>query len=207
MTSQYSENRSAETKRVAALKRYTPAGSTALHKLLELSSNVLDFPVAGVSIIGEDEVSLLLSSSTLVSTHRRQDWICTELLSGEDVLMIPDVLAHRRFAELRGVQQMGWRAYAGAAIQTLDRQRLGSVFVADTKPRSEFRQRDRGILRSLAQLAMNQLELGRIAEFCPSEATSPAVDERATMASILSLAQAAERWERMRIPGVVSAAF
>lgn len=81
----------------------------------------------------------------------------------QGVYYLSDVSHDRRALGHSFVSDLGIRFYAAAPLRTHDSLNLGTVWVLDQKPR-ELAPPEEEMLRALAALAMNQMELRLYAE-------------------------------------------
>lgn len=153
--------------RLEALAAYqivnTPA-EAAFDRLTELSASIFGVPLAAVTFMTEDQQWFKASVGTDLRVAPRDASFCQALfeVSAPDVLVVPDVLADDRFRGLAVVQGPPYvRFYAGAPLITPEGVRIGSLCLYDVTSRPDFSDRERTILRHLADQVMSELELRR----------------------------------------------
>jgi GAF domain-containing protein len=116
-------------------------------------SATLDVPVALVSLVDTDRQWFKSHHGVEATETPRDMSICAHAIHGRDVLQITDALADARFADnplVTGAPHM--RFYAGMPLTLSDGTCVGTLCVADTRPR----QLDE--LRRLGRLVVHELE-------------------------------------------------
>lgn len=92
---------------------------------------------------------------------------CSHAIVHDEVMVVPDARADERFRSNPLVfADPHIRFYAGAPLQTPEGHNLGTLCVIDREPR-DLSPEQRELLHRLAQLAMRELELRRLAHLCP----------------------------------------
>ena len=152
-----------EAARLAALRRYdildSPPEAT-YDRVTRLASRLLGMPFAAVSIVDVDRVWFKSREGVDLTEVDRNDSFCviTDPGSGEP-WAVADAQDDPR---LRGTAQVVGdpyvRAYAAAPLITHDGHSLGALCVFDSRPR-RFSTEDLDVLRDLADVVMNELEL------------------------------------------------
>jgi ribonuclease BN (tRNA processing enzyme)/DNA-binding response OmpR family regulator len=124
----------------------------------EAISTELDVPVALVSLVDSDRQWFKSRHGLDVAETPRDMSLCAHAILGPDVLHIPDTLADPRFAENpMVVGQPRVRFYAGVPLTLADGSRVGTLCVADFRPRRlDDDQLD--TLRRVAALVVHELE-------------------------------------------------
>ncbi len=124
---------------LAELGLHTPHAAheadAVLDGLVRCAAHLLGYPVAIVSLVGEDRMWFKARYGTDVVDDTRGPSFCTHTVLGDTLFEVPDALADPRFAHspwVTGETQL--RAYAGLPIR-LDGLTLGALCVADTVPR------------------------------------------------------------------------
>jgi PAS domain S-box-containing protein len=87
--------------------------------------------------------------------------ICQHVVSSRSPLVVSDTAADPLLRDNLAVTKYGLRSYAGLPLLAGDGSAIGSLCVADTRPR-EWTQSDVLMLTSLAAAATSQVELGRV---------------------------------------------
>jgi phosphoribosyl 1,2-cyclic phosphodiesterase len=121
---------------------------------------VLDVPVALVSLVDSDRQWFKSRHGTTVEQTPREMSLCAHAILGTDVLQIEDTLADPRFADnplVAGGPRL--RFYAGMPLILDDGSRVGTLCVADHRPRHlDDDQLD--ALRRTAALVARELQTG-----------------------------------------------
>ena len=157
---------SAECARRAVLKSYRldrPAPEGAFDHVLRLAADLFEVPTAMVSFVGEHEPVVEGDTGSDARGTTRDASFCAHVIASDGVLVVSDALDDPRFRHDPLVTGEPFvRFYAGAPIVTPEGHRLGSVSVVDTVPRAAFTGRQCGLLQSLAQIVMDDLERRRL---------------------------------------------
>lgn len=155
-----------EAERLDALAQYTDdpqALEASLDRLTEIAGALFDVPMAMVGIMDEHEQRFIscygMPSGDSVD---REDTVCTYAMLEEDVTVIEDLLEDPRFEDNPGIREVGFRFYASADITTPDGHDLGTFCLYDDEPRG-LDEGERALLQKLADEAMDQLQLRRLA--------------------------------------------
>jgi PAS domain S-box-containing protein len=151
-----------EVARLAALHSYgafgTPA-EEALDRITALAARLFKVPISLVSLVGEEQQWIKSAFGMGLDSHNREDGFCTHVIASDEIFVVEDARLNPVFSANPYVDcEDGVRFYAGAPLINADGYRLGSLCVLDTKPRN-FNAEERAILRDLAALAMDELEL------------------------------------------------
>jgi PAS domain S-box-containing protein len=132
-------------------------------RITALVADIYDVPIALVSLIDVDR-QWFKSRLGLEATQTPRDVaFCAHVLpmGGQAVLIVPDATLDPRFADnplVTGGPRI--RFYMGAALTTKSGQNLGALCAVDTKPRARPSHREIERLKALAQIVMDELELG-----------------------------------------------
>ncbi|WP_353189612.1 sensor domain-containing diguanylate cyclase [Pandoraea pnomenusa] len=154
-----------EAERLAALRRYeildTPP-EPAFDRIVRLAAYVLGAPISLVSLIDESRQWFKARQGLEATQSPRSLAFCAHAILSDDVLVVPDARADRRFADNPMVTgEPNIRFYAGAPLCTPEGHRLGTLCVIDRKPR-ELDDQKRGLLADLSALVVDELELRRV---------------------------------------------
>jgi phosphoribosyl 1,2-cyclic phosphodiesterase/DNA-binding response OmpR family regulator len=157
-----------EQRRLAALRRLAVLDSEPEERFDRLTAEVaaaLDVPVALVSFVDSDRQWFKSRRGIDVAQTPREMSMCAHAILGHDVMEIPDTLADPRFAGnplVVGGPRL--RFYAGMPLTLADGSRVGTLCVADDRPRRlDDAQLDE--LRRVAGLVVAELEAsGRAAD-------------------------------------------
>ena len=155
-----------EAERLKALRHYqildTPP-EPAFDRIAETATNFFHVPIAGVSLVDEDRVWFKSRVGIDAEQTARDAGLCSSAMLSQGVYHLRDAAHDERALAHPFVAEVGIRFYAAAPLRTPDGLSLGTVWVIDQKPR-ELAPGEPEMLRTLAALAMNQLELRRHAE-------------------------------------------
>src|SRR5260370_715191 len=152
-----------EAERLNALRRYeildTPP-EPAFDRIAEMAANFFHVPMAGVSLVDEDRVWFKSRVGINVHQTARDAGLCSSAMLSQGVYHLSDAAHDQRALGHSFVADLGIRFYAAAPLRTHESLNLGTVWVLDQKPR-ELAPEEAEMLRTLAALAMNQIELRR----------------------------------------------
>jgi formate hydrogenlyase transcriptional activator len=155
-----------EAERLNALRRYqildTPP-EPAFDRIAEMAANFFHVPMAGLSLVDEDRVWFKSRLGIEASQTARDAGLCSTAMLSQGVFHLRDAADDERATAHSLVHDLGIRFYAGAPLRTEQGLNLGTVWVIDQKPR-ELASGEAEMLRALAALAMNQMELRLYAE-------------------------------------------
>jgi signal transduction histidine kinase len=128
--------------------------------IVEIASHICGTPIAIVNLVDEDRQWGKAHVGVDDSEAPREDSFCARAIeSTDEVFVVPDTLRDSRFAHNPMVQgDPHLRFYAGAPIVDREGHKLGSVCVADRRPR-ELSPGQLSALQALARQAMDQMEL------------------------------------------------
>lgn len=153
----------AEPDRLAALDRYgifdTPPEET-FDRLTRLAANLLHAPIALVSLV--DKTRQWFKSRVGLSADQtpRDMAFCGYTILENQALIVPDATQDPRFIDnplITGEPYI--RFYAAIPIKTPDGHRLGTLCVIDGRPRPRLNEGEMQILRDLAAMVEDELEL------------------------------------------------
>ncbi|ALS63356.1 hypothetical protein AT302_17335 [Pandoraea norimbergensis] len=154
-----------EAARLAALRRYDILDSSpepAFDRIVRIASYVLGTPISLVSLIDESRQWFKAKQGIDATQTPRSMAFCAHAILSDDVLVVPDAHADRRFADnplVTGDPHI--RFYAGAPLRTPEGHRLGTLCVIDRRPRTLDAEM-RGLLADLSALVVDELELRRV---------------------------------------------
>ena len=155
-----------EKERLGALREFqivdTPA-EAEFDDIARLAANLFRTPTALVSFVEEKRQFFKARVGFDPCETSREVSFCAHVLAQDDVLVVPDAHLDNRFKNNPLVLGSPFiRFYAGAALVVAGGQRIGSVCVIDTVPRPDLTESERGLLRQVAKLVMNQLDQRRL---------------------------------------------
>src|ERR1700730_10586787 len=155
-----------EAERLNALRRYeildTPP-EPAFDRIAEMAANFFHVPMAGVSLVDENRVWFKSRVGIEASQTARDAGLCSTAMLSQGVYHLSDAAHDQRALGHSFVADLGIRFYAAAPLRTHENLNLGTVWVLDQKAR-ELPPGEAEMLRALAALAMNQMELRLYAE-------------------------------------------
>lgn len=156
-----------EPARIAALQRYdvldTPP-EAPFDKITNLVRTVLGVPMSAVSLIDAERQWFKSHPGLDSGETARNLAFCDHTIRTREPMVIEDASKDARFSQNALVTGApGIASYAGVPLETPDGYNIGSLCAIDTRPRS-FDPAQIEILKGLAALVVEQLELRRIAE-------------------------------------------
>jgi serine phosphatase RsbU (regulator of sigma subunit) len=151
-----------EQERLAALRALkildTPP-EERFDRVTRLAAKLFDVPIAYVAMIDASRQWFKSKQGLMACQTPRDISFCGHAVLIDDALVIPDAKLDPRFADNPMVTGEPFvRFYAGQSLKTPDGKRVGTLCVVDRKPR-EFGDRDRAILRELADMIEKELGL------------------------------------------------
>lgn len=155
-------NVSDEERRLAAVRRYEildtpPDGS--FDNLAALAAKLFDAPIGIVSIVDTDRIWFKAHHGVDVDEIGRDPGLCASAITTDDAWVVTDAAADpRTLANPLVAGEFGLRFYVGHPLTTRDGYNLGTICVIDREPR-EVTEEQTGVLRDLAGLVVQQLEL------------------------------------------------
>ncbi len=165
-----------EAARLAALQDYgilDTGSDPAFDDIVLLASRICGTPTALVSLVGSDRQWFKAKVGFENSETPISQSVCSNVLEGPDILVIPDLSADARTKTnllVTGAPHI--RFYAGARIKTPGGFGLGALCVIDTLPRSKgLTASQTDALRALARQVMQQIEFRRMMRQLDSQAT------------------------------------
>lgn len=156
-----------ETQRLAALAEYvvvdTPPEPEFDH-IAELAADLFDVPIALISYVEKDRQFYKARVGFDACDSSRDVSFCAHVLVCDDVMVVPDARADPRFKNNPYVIGEPFiRFFAGAPLITAEGHRIGCICVTDPELRPPLSEHEKGILKRLATLSMDQLERRRVA--------------------------------------------
>jgi diguanylate cyclase (GGDEF)-like protein len=139
----------------------------AYDRITGLVRAVLDVPMAAVSLVDSDR-QWFKSCVGIESTETsREVSFCTHTIQARVPMCIPDAQLDPRFANNTLVTGPPFiRSYLGVPLSTPDGYNLGSLCAIDVRPRV-FTAAQIEVLKSFAEIVMDEMELRRIAHVDP----------------------------------------
>ncbi len=155
-----------EVERLNALRGYqildTPP-EPAFDRIAEMAANFFKVPMAGVSLVDEHRVWFKSRLGINAQHIARDAGLCSSAMLSHGVYHLRDAALDERALGHSFVADIGIHFYAAAPLRNREGFNLGTVWVIDRQPR-ELASAEAEMLRALAALAMNQMELRLYAE-------------------------------------------
>ncbi|MDL2344614.1 diguanylate cyclase, partial [Deinococcus sp. MIMF12] len=143
----------------------------AFGRLATLAAQFFRAPVALINFVAEDSTRCQACVGIDLRVLDRQVSFCSYTVLQPGVLAVPDLRLDPRFVDNPLVTAPGgYRFYAGAPLTTPSGYNIGTLCVLDTVPREGVSAVEREALRNLAALALDELELRRVATELEREA-------------------------------------
>jgi diguanylate cyclase (GGDEF)-like protein/PAS domain S-box-containing protein len=128
--------------------------------IAQLAADLFETPMAFITLIEKDLQRFKTIIGADLPDIARSLSFCTHTIESDDVLVVLDTRADRRFADNPQVTGAPFtRFYAGAPLTTKNGFRIGSLCIADTLPRQAFDERQQQTLKRLAGLVIEQMHL------------------------------------------------
>lgn len=124
-----------------------------------LASILCHTPIALISLVDRERQWFKSRLGVGVGELPRATSVCGHTILGDDILEVPDTLADRRFADnplVVGEPQL--RFYAGMPLHTADHHNIGTLCVADRRPR-HLSVEQKTALRALARQVVRLFDL------------------------------------------------
>ncbi len=151
-----------ENERQAAVKALgilDTAAEERFDRITRLTRSVFDVPIAYVAIIDDSRQWFKSKQGLAADQTPRNISFCGHTVLKEDTLVIPDAQADRRFADNPMVLGEPFiRFYAGEPIRSQEGLIVGTLCIADRKPRM-FTDLNRESLKGLARMVENEVSL------------------------------------------------
>lgn len=153
--------------RHAAIERYDLLDrptEAAFDAIVRLVADLLDTPIAAINLLARDRQWFQAEVGLGVRELPLEGAFCSTVILEQSMLVVPDATQDPRFACFPiVVGAAGVRFYAGALLVTSDGIPIGTLCVADTRPRPDgVTALQRMGLRTLADQVIAQMELRRM---------------------------------------------
>jgi len=153
-----------ESGRLAALRRYQILDTlpeTAFDEVALAAATLFTAPIGFIGFIDEDRQWFKARTGLNVLQIPRNAAFCSHTILQHKPLVVEDASKDKRFDDNELlVLKRGLRFYAGTPLLSGDGQAIGTLAIADRKPRS-FSEQQRDALEILGRQVMAQLELRR----------------------------------------------
>lgn len=156
----------AEDARLAALAEYNlvdSAPAPAFAQIVALAARLFQVPTAFVSLLDRDRQVFHAKVGLSLCETIREVAFCSHTIAQTEALVVLDAALDPRFHDnplVTGPPHI--RFYAGIPLHAPSGHAVGTLCLADTNPRNSFSDADRQILRQLADLTIDRLELRRL---------------------------------------------
>lgn len=152
-----------EPQRLKALRRYAlnRDPEEQFDRITTLASYICQTPIALISVVEEETQWFKSKVGFEASSTSRETAFCAHAILDNELMVVNDAREDARFAKNPLVRDSpNIRFYAGMPIVSPDDFKLGTLCVIDNRPR-ELSEDQAGALRTLAQVAMTEMELRR----------------------------------------------
>jgi diguanylate cyclase (GGDEF)-like protein/PAS domain S-box-containing protein len=157
MLSQQELAEEVRVKALHALGILDTAQEDRFDRYTRLAAATFGVPIALISLVDTDRQWFKSGIGVDVCETPRSIAFCSHAVALDDLLVVPDTLLDERFATNPGVLGAPHvRFYAGQPVHSLDGQPLGTLCIADTRPR-QLDEAGRRMLYDLAQLVQDEL--------------------------------------------------
>lgn len=151
-----------EEQRLAALERYdvldTPPDG-AFDRVTALVARQLQVPISIVSLVDEDRIWFKSHHGTEADEVGRDPGLCASAILQDEAWIVNDAaIDPRTLSNPLVAESFGLRFYVGIPLKTYDGHKLGTLCAIDRAPR-KVTDEEIGLLRDLAYIVMNELEL------------------------------------------------
>lgn len=148
--------------RVEALQRYgildTP-NEPMFDRITRIAAHLFRVPVALLNFVDGRHCWLKSRYGLDIEQAPAEDTLCAHVVCSGQSLVVPDARADPRFVHLPVVRKSpGVRFYAGVPLRTPEGCPLGTLCVIDWQPRATFSDRERELLKDLADMVMHELD-------------------------------------------------
>jgi len=146
--------------REAALSRHNlpaPEATETFERLARLTAQMLDAPIALVTFLGRDWQWFNAAIGTDLDGAPVEESFCIYTVESDELFVVEDASQDDRFAGIPAVEdEPNIRFYAGYPLKAEGGERIGTLCVFDTEPRS-LSEAERHHLRDLGHLATNEI--------------------------------------------------
>jgi diguanylate cyclase (GGDEF)-like protein/PAS domain S-box-containing protein len=155
-----------EEDRLAALAEYHLMDSDPeddFDRLAGLAARLFDVPIVLISLLERDRQFFKAHVGTDICETSREVSFCSYAIMQDDILLVPDATRDPRFVSNPLVLGPPFiRFYAGKPLSSPSGEKVGTVCLIDTVPRTDFSASDRENLVDLAALVMDRMEMRRL---------------------------------------------
>jgi diguanylate cyclase (GGDEF)-like protein/PAS domain S-box-containing protein len=155
-----------ETERIRELDSFNLMDSPPereYDQIVEMAARIFDVPIVLISLVHHDRQFFKSSVGMDSYQTNREVSFCAQTILGKEVFTVLDALCDQRFCANDLVLGAPYiRFYAGASLITSNGHALGTLCLIDRQPREAFSVRDQLILKDLASLVLERMELRRL---------------------------------------------
>lgn len=155
-----------ERERLLALHRLQLLDTSSeerFDRLTRIAKRIFNVPIVLISLIDEDRQWFKSKQGIDVCETPRAISFCGHAILNNEIMVVEDAVNDPRFADNPAVIDAPYvRFYAGCPIRTYDGYKLGTLCLADNKPR-QFSDEDQVLLRDLANLVEHEIESNHMA--------------------------------------------
>ncbi|MDI9408067.1 MAG: ATP-binding protein [Candidatus Pacebacteria bacterium] len=152
-----------ETKRLQALSKYCLLDSEPeeeFDRMTELAASIFDVPIASISMVDHKRQWLKSKIGMECTEIPLEVSFCAHAIRQNSILVVPNTQNDLRFAKNPMVLgPAGIKFYVGTPLITRDGYRIGTLCLADRKPRPDLTDKELKILQILSSQIMDQIEL------------------------------------------------
>lgn len=150
-----------ESERVTALRRLLLLDTSPeerFDRIVGFAADQFDMPIVLISLVDSDRQWFKARIGMGVCETPRSTSFCGHAILSDELLIVPDAKLDQRFFDNPMViGEPHIRFYAGAPLKLKDGQRIGTLCLIDTKPRT-LDSLDFAILGTLRDLVVGELE-------------------------------------------------
>ena len=132
-------------------------------RITRLAQRTFGVPTAIISLVDQDRLWCKSTVGLDVREMPRSISLCAHAILSDDILIVPDATADSRFADnplVTGAPHV--RFYAGCPLDIGGGNRVGSLCLIDTQPRT-FSEEQKESLRDLARIVVQELKAASLA--------------------------------------------
>jgi PAS domain S-box-containing protein len=137
----------------------------AFERITRLAADLFDAPIATVSLVDADRQWFKSRIGLEACETPRGQAFCNHTIreAAQGVMVVEDATLDPRFSDSELVTAQGLRFYAGATLTTSDGHNIGALCVKDHRPRPTPSPARLEHLKTLARMAMGEMEAARLA--------------------------------------------
>ncbi|MCL2177894.1 MAG: ATP-binding protein [Proteobacteria bacterium] len=127
-----------EASRLRSMERLLPADffpRNLLQKTLKMTCKLTGFPMAAVSVVGENKQRFVAAIGIAECEFERENSVCAKAILNTQPTLIPDLSVDVRYAQLTFTKATKMKAYAGIPLRTKQGEAIGMLCLLDLQPR------------------------------------------------------------------------